>query len=70
MDLVLGRQKPRIGACRRRRDGRPELRDPLKVLEDVSERLISRERAREVYRVANTSDLTVDQSATAVLRSQ
>ena len=50
--------------------GRPELRDPLKVLEDVSERLISRERAREVYRVAITSDLTVDQSATAALRSQ
>jgi N-methylhydantoinase B/oxoprolinase/acetone carboxylase alpha subunit len=50
--------------------GRPELRDPLKLLEDVSERLISRERAREVYRVAIPSDLTVDPSATAALRSQ
>jgi len=68
MDLVLGRQELRIGACGGY--GRPELRDPLKLLEDVSERLISRERAREVYRVTITSDLTVDPSATAALRSQ
>ena len=70
MDLVLGRQNFVSALVGGGRVGRPELRDPLKVLEDVSERLISRERAREVYRVANTSDLTVDQSATAALRSQ
>ncbi len=48
--------------------GDPALRDPQRVLEDVREKLVSRERAREVYRVAITEDLVIDEQKTGMLR--
>ena len=49
--------------------GQPEERSPEKVREDVSNGLISLERARTVYKVAFDSDtLAIDQAQTKVLR--
>ena len=44
-------------------------REPEKVLHDVREGWISRERARDVYQVALTADDEIDQEATRALRS-
>lgn len=43
-------------------------RDPKRVLNDVKEGLVSPKRAREVYRVAVTSDLEIDNHETQILR--
>ena len=48
--------------------GNPRLRDPEAVRRDVSEGLVSAERARTVYRVALDSNLNVDQAETIKLR--
>ncbi|MFC3229478.1 hydantoinase B/oxoprolinase family protein [Marinibaculum pumilum] len=50
--------------------GPPHERAPEKVLHDVREKWISRERARDIYLVAITHDLKVDQAATAELRAK
>jgi N-methylhydantoinase B/oxoprolinase/acetone carboxylase alpha subunit len=49
--------------------GPPATRDPERVRHDVVEGWISRERAREVYRVALADDLSVDAAETAALRA-
>jgi N-methylhydantoinase B len=49
--------------------GAPAERDPERVRHDVSEGWVTRERARDVYRVALTDDLSVDADATADLRA-
>ena len=49
--------------------GSPALREPARVLEDVREKLVSRERARDVYRVAITEAFAIDEDTTASLRS-
>ena len=48
--------------------GDPRTRDPERVRRDVSERLVSRERAAEVYAVAITEAGEIDQDKTAALR--
>ena len=48
--------------------GNPRLRDPEAVRRDVSEGLVSAERARTVYRVALDSNLNVDHAQTRKLR--
>lgn len=48
--------------------GPPERRDPRRVLEDVRDGYVSREAARDIYRVALT-DAGVDEAETARLRS-
>jgi N-methylhydantoinase B/oxoprolinase/acetone carboxylase alpha subunit len=48
--------------------GPPAERDPERVRHDVVEGWVSRERARDVYRVALGDDLSVDAPETAVLR--
>ena len=48
--------------------GDPRTRDPERVRHDVSERLVSRERAADVYAVAITEDDEIDVEQTAVLR--
>lgn len=50
--------------------GPPHERAPEKVLHDVREKWISRERARDIYLVAITDDLKVDAAATAELRAK
>jgi N-methylhydantoinase B len=53
--------------------GNPLERDPERVLNDVRNGYVTRERAREVYRVAidsTDSDFIVNQAATAQLRAQ
>ena len=48
---------------------RPEERDPRRVASGTSrEGWVSRERARDVYRVALADDGAVDEAATRVLR--
>jgi len=49
--------------------GSPRARDPKLVARDVSERWISAQRAREIYRVALKADGTVDEEGTRALRS-
>ncbi len=49
--------------------GEPEARDPSSVCRDVAEGWVSAERAREVYRVAIGADGSVDEAATAALRT-
>ncbi|MBM3559350.1 MAG: hydantoinase B/oxoprolinase family protein [Alphaproteobacteria bacterium] len=49
--------------------GDPATRDPVRVLHDVREGLVSRERARDVYRVAITEAGEIDTAATARLRA-
>jgi N-methylhydantoinase B len=49
--------------------GPPHERDPRLVQEDVVEGWITRERARDVYRVLVGEDLALDDSGTAALRS-
>jgi N-methylhydantoinase B len=49
--------------------GDPATREPERVAHDVAEGWVSRERAREVYRVVVTGDGTLDSEATAALRS-
>ena len=46
------------------------MRDPRRVLKDVREGWISRDRARDVYRVAVTDVGELDDAETARLRSQ
>jgi N-methylhydantoinase B len=48
--------------------GPPEEREPRRVQEDVHEGWITRDRARDVYRVALDDDLAVDEPATSALR--
>ncbi len=48
--------------------GPPQERDPMKVSHDARERWISRERAREIYRVVLTENFDVDVAKTAELR--
>ena len=48
--------------------GPPAEREPERVRHDVVEGWVSRERAREVYRVALGADLSIDAPETAVLR--
>ena len=50
--------------------GDPLERDPERVLGDVREGYVSRERARERYGVVVGDDLTVDRSATEALRAE
>jgi N-methylhydantoinase B len=49
--------------------GPPQHREPERVLKDVLEGWISHERARDIYRVAITADGTIDNDATAALRT-
>lgn len=49
--------------------GRPRLRTPQSVAEDVREGLVSRERARNIYSVAVGADGTVDLDETTRLRN-
>jgi N-methylhydantoinase B len=49
--------------------GPPEERDPLRVAKDVAEGWVSRQRAADVYRVALTDALEVDDASTARLRA-
>ncbi|WP_331232372.1 hydantoinase B/oxoprolinase family protein [Natronorarus salvus] len=49
--------------------GDPTERDPNRVRSDVLDDFVSRERAREVYRVALTDDLEIDWEETEQLRS-
>jgi len=49
--------------------GDPCERDPLKVVEDVREELISRAAARERYGVVISGDLKLDPAATNALRA-
>jgi N-methylhydantoinase B len=49
--------------------GSPAERDPRLVREDVIEGWISRDRAAQVYRVAVTDDLELDEDGTAALRA-
>lgn len=49
--------------------GSPAEREPARVLEDVLEGLVSRERAEKVYRVSISAAGEVDDAKTAVLRS-
>ena len=49
--------------------GPPAERDPERVRHDVAEGWISVDRAREIYRVALTEEMTVDADATARLRA-
>ena len=48
--------------------GDPATRDPERVRHDVREGLVSRERARDIYRVAIGADGEIDAAATATLR--
>jgi N-methylhydantoinase B len=48
--------------------GPPEERDPARVRHDVAEGWVTEERAREVYRVALTEDLEMDDVRTTFLR--
>lgn len=48
--------------------GPPAQRDPLKVCRDVGQGWVSRERARDVYRVVVDDDGELDEAATAALR--
>jgi N-methylhydantoinase B len=48
--------------------GDPAERDPLRVEKDAREGWISRERARDVYRVELRPDFSIDDAATAALR--
>jgi N-methylhydantoinase B len=48
--------------------GPAEKRNPERVLNDVKEGLVTRERAERVYRVAITPDLNIDSDATERLR--
>lgn len=49
--------------------GDPKRREPERVLHDVSEAIISRERAERVYGVAITADNRLDEKRTATLRA-
>ena len=49
--------------------GDPRSRDPERVLKDVREGLISRERAENIYAVVIAEDLSVDAAPTAELRN-
>lgn len=49
--------------------GSPASRDPKRVLADVREQLVSRQRARDVYRVSITRDFQIDELETAALRA-
>ena len=49
--------------------GDPRSRDPERVLKDVREGLISRERAENIYAVVIADDLSVDAARTAELRN-
>jgi N-methylhydantoinase B len=50
--------------------GPPAEREPERVAADVREGVVTPERAREVYRVVAGADGTVDDSATAALRTE
>jgi N-methylhydantoinase B len=50
--------------------GSPDERDPHRVINDVVEGRISRERAREIYKVVIGLDGQYDESATSALRSR
>jgi N-methylhydantoinase B len=50
--------------------GPPVERDPSRVLADVAEGWISRQRARDVYGVAIDEAMRVDEAATQRLRAQ
>src|SRR5476651_2437221 len=50
--------------------GDPHKRDPRKVAEDVAQGLVSIDKARELYGVALTADLKVDEVETARLRTK
>jgi N-methylhydantoinase B len=49
--------------------GDPRTRDPERVLKDVREGLITRQRAEDVYAVVIAEDLSVDAARTAELRN-
>jgi N-methylhydantoinase B len=49
--------------------GDPKSRDPQRVLCDVREGIVTRQRAAEIYAVVIGADLTIDEGATAELRS-
>lgn len=48
--------------------GDPKSRDPERVIKDVREGIVSRERAESVYGVAITPELTIDEERTRALR--
>ncbi|HHZ73264.1 MAG TPA: hydantoinase B/oxoprolinase family protein [Gammaproteobacteria bacterium] len=49
--------------------GEPKTRDPARVLRDVREGLVSRNRAADVYGVVVTETMEIDEAATAALRN-
>ena len=49
--------------------GDPKTRDPIRVLIDVQEGLVSRTRAKSVYGVVVTETMEIDETATAGLRN-
>ena len=49
--------------------GDPKTRDPKRVLHDVREGLVSRNRAEEVYGIAITDSMEIDETATQSLRA-
>jgi N-methylhydantoinase B len=49
--------------------GPPEAREPERVRQDVVQGYVSREQAREAYRVALTENLDIDVPATRALRA-
>lgn len=49
--------------------GDPKTRDPARVLHDVQEGLVSRERAEEIYGVSISKDMRLDENATKRLRA-
>ena len=63
------RRAAAAAAARRRRHGRPEERDPALVARDVRDGLLSVAAARAAYKVVVAADGTLDQRATAALRS-
>jgi N-methylhydantoinase B len=48
--------------------GDPKAREPGRVLRDVTEGIVTRERAEKVYGVAITAELNIDEKRTAALR--
>ena len=50
--------------------GDPRTRDPERVLADVTEGLVSRERAVDIYGVVITEDMEIDQGATEAARAK
>ncbi len=66
---ILEGERVRSFSCGGGGYGAPVERDPARVAKDVREGWISRDRAREIYRVALTEAGAVDEPATRALRA-